>query len=169
MAIDAYRAALALVPEPDVDDIRSTATAHLRRAPDQRRAEAYRLSLEGWRRLEQNDLGGASASLERSLALHNNEPVTRYRFGRLLQARTEDAAALVQFESVIRNAKSCPPPLLGMAYLEAARLHERAERRDQALSYYRITSTLFGAASDTRATANRALTRLQSSPRAPQR
>jgi tetratricopeptide (TPR) repeat protein len=168
-ALDAYRAALALVPQPDVDEIRTTATSHVRRAPDQRRAEAYRLSLEGWRRLERNDLTGATASLERSLQGNGNDPVTRYRFGRLLQARKEDPAALAQFESVIRSAKSCPPPVLGMAYLEAARLHERAGQRNQALSYYRITSMLFGAASDTRAAAQRALARLQDTSRVPQR
>lgn len=168
-ALEAYRTALAVVSEPDIHDIRATATAHIRRAPDQRRAEAYRLSLEGWRRLEQNDLAGASASLERSLQLHNSDAVTRYRFGRLLQARKEDPAALVQFESVIRSAKSCPPPVLGMAYLEAARLHERAGRKDQALSYYRITATLFGAAADTKSAADRALVRLQASARAPRR
>jgi tetratricopeptide (TPR) repeat protein len=168
-AVEAYRAALALAPQPDVHEIRSAATTRLRRAPDQRRGEAYRLSLEGWRRLEQNDVAGATASLERSLQLHNGDPVTRYRFGRVLQTREEDPAALVQFESVIRNAKACPPPVLGMAYLEAARLHERAGRRDQALSYYRITSTLFGAAAETRAAAQRALARVPSSMRVPRR
>lgn len=168
-AVEAYRAALALAPEPDVHDIRDTAATHLRRAPDLRRGEAYRLSLEGWRRIEQNDVAGATASLERSLQLNNADPVTRYRFGRVLQARDEDPAALAQFESVIRSAKSCPAPVLGMAYLEAARLHERAGHTHQALSYYRITSTLFGAAAETRIAAQRALARLPSSSRAPQR
>jgi hypothetical protein len=95
--------------------------------------------------------------------------VTRYRFGRLLQTREADPAALVQFESVIRSAKSCPPAVLGMAYLEAARLHERAGHRDQAFSYYRIASTLFGAAAETRSAADRALARLSSTPRTPRR
>ena len=168
-AVEAYRAAIALAPQPDVHDIRDAAATQLRRAPDQRRADAYRLSLEGWRRLEQNDLAGATASLERSLQLNNADPVTRYRFGRLLQARDEDAAALVQFESVIRSAKSCPPPVLGTAYLEAARLHERAGAKHQALSYYRITAKLFGAAADTRSAAERALARLTASSRTPRR
>jgi hypothetical protein len=101
--------------------------------------------------------------------LNRDDPVARYRFGRVLQARKEDPAALVQFESVIRTAKSCPPPVLGTAYLEAARLHERAGHKDQAVSYYRIASTLFGAASDTRTAADRALARLQSTPRTPHR
>ncbi len=45
-------------------------------------------------------------------------------------------------------------------YLEAARLHERAGRRAQAVSFYRTASTLAGAGRDTRAAASRALARL---------
>ena len=87
--------------------------------------------------------------------------MTRYRIGRVLQRRKEDPAALAQFETTIRHAKRCPAPILANAYLEAARLHERAARRDQAISYYRIASTLFGASADTKAAATRALTRLR--------
>lgn len=159
-ALQSYRSATTLAASPDVHEVRSSAAARMRRGPDPRRAAAYRLSLEGWRRFEQNDLAGAAASLERSLTEHGNDPVTRYRMGRVLQARTEDAAALAQFEMTIRAAKICPAPILGMAYLEAARLHERTQRRDQALSYYRIASTLFGASSDTHSSAKRALARL---------
>ena len=159
-AVDAYRTALSLTPTPDVHEIRTTANARLRRGPDPRQSDAYRLSLEGWRRFEQNDLAGAAASLERSVALNGNDPVTRYRLGRLLQARKEDALALAQFETTIRHAKACPAPVLGTAYLEAARLHERLGRRDQAISYYRVASTLFGAAAETRSAADRALARL---------
>jgi hypothetical protein len=39
-------------------------------------------------------------------------------------------------------------------------LHERAGRREHAVSLYRIVASLFGAAADTRAAATRALTRL---------
>jgi tetratricopeptide (TPR) repeat protein len=162
-ALAEYKTATTLAPTPDVHQVRTTAATRLRRAPDARRADAYRLSLEGWRRFEQNDLAGASASLEQSLAENASDPVTRYRMGRVMQARKEDPAALAQFEMAIRAAKTCPPTILGNAYLEAARLHERAARTDQALSYYRIASTLFGAASETHSAAKRALTRLDAS------
>src|SRR5690606_7058601 len=99
--------------------------------------------------------------------LDDDDPVARYRLGRVLQARAEGAAALVQFESAIRHARHCPAPILGAAYLEAARLHERSARREQAISYYRIASTLFGAAADTKAAATRALTRLRAAERTP--
>ena len=161
-AVEAYRAAQRLAPDDDPEDIRSTAAEKLRRAPDGKVAEAYRRSLEGLRLFEKNDLTGAAAALERSLVLNGNAPVARYRLGRVLQALKQDPAALVQFEAAIRQAKQAPPPILGNAYLEAARLLERAGRRDTALSYYRIAASLFGAASDTRAAATRSITRLRS-------
>ena len=162
-ATAAYRSAIAAVPPLDPYDVRGQAGDRLRKAPDAKRTEAYRLSLDGLRRLERNDLPGASAALQRAVALDGHDPVSRYRYGRLLQARREDAAALAQFDHAIREAKTCPAPVLGNAYLEAARLHERLGHRDDALSSYRVAATLFGAAADTRAAAARALARL--SPR----
>jgi hypothetical protein len=162
-ALAAYRAASTLITTPDVHKIRATVNERTRRAADPKRAEAYRLSLSGWRQLEKNDIEGASAALERSLELHANDPVARYRFGRVLQAKKNDPAALAQFEMAIRGGKNCPPPILGMAYVEAARLLERAARRDQAISYYRVAAALFGASADTRSSATRALTRLHAS------
>lgn len=160
-ALQAYRNAVALAPSPDVHDVRSAAAAKTRRPPDLKHTEAYRLSLSGWRMLERNDADGAAAALERSLVLHGGDPVARYRMGRALQAKKDDSASLSQFEAAIRAARSCPPPILGHAYIEAARLHERAGRRDEAISYYRIASTLFGSAADTRTAATRALARLK--------
>lgn len=160
-ALDAYRRAQSIAPTRDVYEIRETAETHLRRTPDARKTEAYRLSLDGWRLLEQNDLEAATIALERSLSLDGDDPVARYRLGRVLQAQKQDPAALVQFETTIRHKRRCPAPILGTAYLEAARLHERAGHHDQAISYYRIASTLFGAAADTKSAATRALTRLR--------
>ena len=160
-AVDAYRAAAAAAPEPDVDDIAAAAASHLRRAPDVKRAEAYRLSLEGWRRLEHNDAAGAAAALDASLALNGSDPVARYRAGRVHQARKEDAVALAHYEGALKNARTCPAPILGYTYVEAARILERQGKRSQAISYYRIAASLFGAAADTRAAAARALTRLR--------
>jgi tetratricopeptide (TPR) repeat protein len=160
-ALQAYRAAVAAAPADDIHEIRDKARKRIRETPNKIRIEAYRLSLQGWRRLERKDLAGANDALERSLVLDDRSPVTRYRYGRVLQARREDAAALSQFELVIKDAKLCPAPILGDAYLEAARLHERAGNRDQALSWYRVAAALFGAAEETRAAATRAITRLE--------
>jgi tetratricopeptide (TPR) repeat protein len=160
-AVEAYHRAQAAAVAPEVAAVRASAAKNLRRGPDARDAEAYRLSLEGWRLLEQNDMGGATDALTRSLALNGDDPVARYRMGRVLQARKEDPAALAQFETTIRDSDACPAPILANAYLEAARLHERAERKERAISYYRIASTLFGAAAQTKSAATRALTRLR--------
>jgi tetratricopeptide (TPR) repeat protein len=159
-ALAAYKAALSAVPPLDPYDVRGLATERIRHAPDPKHAEAYRLSLDGWRRLERNDLPGASAALERAVTLSAQDPVARYRLGRVLQARREDVAALAQFDLSIRHGKTCPPPILGNAHLEAARLHERLGHKDEAISAYRIASTLFGASDDTHAAATRALARL---------
>ncbi len=159
-AVAAYRSAAAAAPLNDIYQIRQEAANKQRRAPDPRRADAYRLSLYGWRRLEHNDLLNAGAALERSLQLNPDDPVARYRFGRVLEGRKNDTAALAQFESTIRGYRSCPAPVLADAYLEAARLLERDGRRDRALAYYKLAANTFGSARETRAAATRALTRL---------
>jgi tetratricopeptide (TPR) repeat protein len=149
------------VPDDDRYELVDEAEARIQAAPDRTKTEAYRLSLQGWRRLEQKDVAGAAAALDRALALQPRDPVARYRRGRLLQAQREDEAALVEFERAIRDGRHCPAPILGAAHLEAARLHERAGHHDQALSAYRIAATLFGGAEETRAAAKRAITRLE--------
>jgi hypothetical protein len=156
----AYRRAVATAPANDPYGIVEQADRRLRQAPGARRSEAYRLSLEGWRRLEQHDLPGASRALERAVALDPRDPVARYRYGRLLQSRLDEPGARAQFELAIRDAQRCPPPILARAYLEGARLHERAGHREEAISWYRAASTLFGAAQDTRVAAARALDRV---------
>lgn len=163
LALAAYRSAVAAAPADDLYDIAARAARRMRRAPKEEETEAYRLSLQGWRQLEENSLERATASLERSLALQPADPVSRFRYGRLLQARRDDAGALTQFELAIGNAGSgaCPAPILAAAYLEAARLHERTGDRHQALAWYRVAATHFGAAQETRVAATRALTRLE--------
>ena len=160
-AVAAYRLAVEASPTPDPQNIRPRAADRLRHTPDPTRADAYRLSLEGFRKLEKNDLPGAESLLARSLALNPKDPVTRYRYGRALQAKRDDAAALAAFETAIHDADDCPPPIVASAYLEGARLHERLAHKQQAIDYYRAASTWFGGAADTRAAANRALTRLR--------
>lgn len=159
-AVAAYRSAAAAAPLDDVHQVRQQAADRQRRVPDARRADAYRLSLYGWRRLEHNDLLNAGGALERSLQLNPDDPVARYRYGRVLQGRKNDGAALTQFELAIRGYRSCPAPVLAEAHLEAARLLERSGHRDRALAAYRAAASLFGSASETRAAASRALARL---------
>jgi hypothetical protein len=159
-ATDAYAAAIESAVAPDPYNVRAQAGERLRRAPDAKRAEAYRLSLDGFRRLERNDLAGAAAALSRSLALNAGDGVARYRHGRVLQAKKDDAGAIAEYQRAIVVAREMPPSIAATAFLDAARLHERAGRREQALAYYRVASTYFGGAAETHAAASRALTRL---------
>ena len=164
-ATDAYAAAIASAVSPDPAGVRAQAAERRRRTPNAKRAEAYRLSLDGFRRLERNDIAGAEAALSRSLALHGNDGVARYRYGRVLQAKKDDAGALAEFQRAIVFARDMPPPTVATAFLDAARLHERAGRREQAIAYYKIASTYFGGAAETHAAAARALSRLSSRTR----
>lgn len=159
LASAAYRSAIAATPASDPLGLLSQANRGLSRRPDPRLAEAYRLSLEGWRALQRRDLAAADASLTRSLQLHD-DPVTHYRIGRLHQARGDEDRALAQYDHAIRMRSSCPPTTLAAALLDAGRLHERAGRRDRAAAMYRGASGVFGASAETRATARRLLARL---------
>jgi tetratricopeptide (TPR) repeat protein len=160
-AMAAYRLASLALPEDDQSNIRRLATQRLRTAPNARQAEAFRLSLEGWRHFDDKQIRSAAGALERAIALNPRDPVAHYRYGRILEALGEESAALKHLETVIRDARLCPAPILATAYVDAARIHERAGQRDQAISAYRVAATLFGAAADTRRTASRALARLE--------
>lgn len=160
-AMASYRDASLTAPEGDPHDIRRQASTRLRRTPPARHAEAFRLSLEGWRKLGKKDLAGAAAALEQSLTMNPRDPIARYRYGRVQVARGRAAEALAQFEHTIRDARTCPAPILGYAYIDAAQLLERLDRRDEALRAYRIAATLFGAAADTHRAAARAVARLE--------
>jgi tetratricopeptide (TPR) repeat protein len=160
-AMQAYRLASLHAPARDPFNIRREAAEHLRKAPNARHAEAFRLSLDGWRKFEHKNLTAAAASLEEAIALNPRDPVARYRYGRVLVARREADAALAEFAIAIRDARLCPPPILGAVHLEMAQLHERAGRKTDALRAYQIASTLFGASDETHRLAARALARLK--------
>jgi tetratricopeptide (TPR) repeat protein len=156
----AYRSASLLAPAHDPLKIRRDATERLRQAPNTRHAEAFRLSLEGWRALDRKDVAAAEAALARAVALNSRDFIARYRLGRVMEARRHDIAALAQFAHVIRDERLTPGPIAGEAHLESARIHERAGRREQAIAEYRIASTYFGAGAATHTAAARALARL---------
>ena len=159
-AVAAYKNASAAAPADDRHNIRRDAAERLRKTPNAAHAEAFRLSLEGWRKLEQKDLAAARFSLERSLALNPRDPIAHYRLGHVLAARKEYEAAELQFEHALRDPRACPPAILGRVHLELAQTHERLGARDAAIGAYRTASTLFGAGDDIHRAAARALARL---------
>jgi tetratricopeptide (TPR) repeat protein len=160
-ALAAYRNAVAAAPSPDTDDVRGRAGARAAHAPDPAHAEAYRLSLDGWRQLQRGDAETADARLARAAALDPGNPVVRYRRARALEARGEVAAALAEYDAATRGAARAPAPIAAAAFLDAARLDERLGRRADAIARYRAASTWFGGAAATRDEARRALARLQ--------
>ncbi|HWK10562.1 MAG TPA: hypothetical protein VNR64_10950 [Vicinamibacterales bacterium] len=160
-AVAAYRLAIAAAPSPDPGNIRDAAEDAIDDAPDAMRSEAYRLSLEGIRKLERSDADGAEADLARSVTLDPQDGVARYRHGRALEAMQSETAALGEFETAISLAARMPPSIAASAHLEAARLDERLGRRDDAIKLYEAARTWFGGSADTRAAATRALARLR--------
>jgi predicted Zn-dependent protease len=162
-AVAAYQSAVAAAPPDDPAGVRRSAHDHLQHAPDAGLAEAYRLSLEGWRLLERGALTESASALTRSLALNPNDAIARFRFGKLLQARGESARALGEFERTV-SARPVPPAVtLAAAYLEAGRALEATGNRSRAIEMYRRASEIRGAEPRTRQAASRALARLQRS------
>jgi tetratricopeptide (TPR) repeat protein len=159
-AVIAYRTAASRAPAGDPLKVVPQANQGLRRRPDPRAGDAYRLALEGWRALQRHDLETAEGRFARSLDLQPDDPVTQYRYGRLLMARGDEAGALAAFDRALLRRVACPAPILASALLDAGRLHERAGRRDRAAALYRSASHVFGASADTRLAAARALARL---------
>jgi tetratricopeptide (TPR) repeat protein len=162
-AIAAYRSAIAAAPADDPDLILRSAHDRLEHQPDARLAEAYRLSLEGWRLVERGGLSDAANALTRSLELNPNDPITRFRFGRLLQSRGESARALDEFERAISARPVAPAVTLAAAYLEAGRVLEAGGNTSRAIEMYRSASEIKGAEPRTREAASSALARLRRS------
>jgi tetratricopeptide (TPR) repeat protein len=157
-----YREAIAAPPPRDPAGIAARARRGLARPPDQVKAQAYGISLDAWRQFQR---GGAAAEaeerLERALAMDPQNTIARYRYGRVLMARHQDAEALAQLDTVLRTPSLLPPTMLAEAALAAATLHEQAHDRARAIDLYRRAASIFGASSQTKSTAQRALSKLQ--------
>jgi tetratricopeptide (TPR) repeat protein len=164
-AVSAYEAARAAAPPNDPAAVRARVAEGLQRKPDARAAEAYRLSLEGWRALERGALTEADAALARAVAISPDDPVILFRRGRLFQARDERARALEQYERVIGARPATLPTILASACLEAGRLLERSGQRTRAIEMYQRAARVSGAEAETRDAAVGALARLNAATR----
>jgi tetratricopeptide (TPR) repeat protein len=157
-----YREAIASPPVGDPSGVVLRARRGLARVPDPVKARAYGLSLEAWRQFQR---GGQAATaeegLERALAMDPQNTIARYRYGRVLMARHQDALALAQLDTVLRAPSLVPPTMLAEAALAAATLHEQAHDRARAIDLYRRAASVFGASAQTRSSAQRALSKLQ--------
>ena len=164
-AMAAYRAAIAAAPPADPLKVVARARANLSAVPDAATANAYRLSLEGWRALERGALGEASLAIGESLALRPNDPVTQYRHAKLLLAEKQEEEALVVFAAIHKRHEETPPTIYTRACVDAARVHERLGSRQIALDLYRAATTVFGGDRRAKDAARQQVTRLTASAR----
>jgi len=159
-AVAAYRAALAALPAEDPDHIGEKSRMGLRTAPDATAAEAYRLSLVGWRAFEQRSLQAADAALTKAETLAPGDTLIRVRHARVRQALHEADRALETYDQVITSQPSATPLAVSAAYLwSGAALEARGDIED-ARARYRSATHVFSGDSRLAAQASRALERL---------
>lgn len=160
-ATQAFDRALAAVPPDDPRGLRGQirAARRLRVAPAA--AEAYRLSLAGWRAYERHALDQAEALLARAVALQPDDAVARYRYGHVLAARDKDQAAIAELEKVAGAGATTPPAIYAEACVDLAELLEARGDHARALAMYQRAAGTFGAAAATREAAARAAARLR--------
>ena len=163
LAAAAYVTAVALASDDDPLRIRERARSGLRQRPDVRVAEAYRLSLDGWRALERGAHEDARRLLTRAVMLAPEDSVARYRYARALEADGDRANARAQLEKVIAARPIPPAVVLADAYVAYAQLLERAGERARAITMYREAARLVGGVPRARDQAMRALERLSAS------
>jgi tetratricopeptide (TPR) repeat protein len=159
-AVAAYRAALAAAPAGDPDDVRRQARVGLDRGPDARRAEGYRVGLEGWRAFERGDTGAAIRDLTRARTLAPSDAVLRVRLARA-GAAADPAHAAAEYEQVIAMRPEAPGVALSAAYLWSAELLEARGLRTRAIDRYRAAARVFAGDSRLGDEARRALARLK--------
>jgi tetratricopeptide (TPR) repeat protein len=156
----ALERALASAPPGDPHGVRARARATLRAPTPPQTARAYALSLEGWRAFEGGELAAAARALDASLAARE-DPVARYRRGRVLRARGQAAAALADYERVLAARADALPTFYAAACVEAGAILEAAGDRARALELYARASGVFGAAASTRERGAREAARLR--------
>ena len=155
----AFDAALVAVPAGDPLETAARVREARRRTPDRTAAQAYRLSIEGWRAVERGDLPTASSALERSLTLRPGDQATRYRRARLWLAQRNERAALEALEAVIAAADT-PSHIYAAACFDAAQAYERQGSTARAIELYELTVAAFGVDPRAKDSAQRALARL---------
>ena len=158
LAVKAYMAALEQAPGRE-SPLRSRARDALGQSPDAKLAQAYRLSLEGWRAFERAEIDQARSSMARAIDLNPADEVLRYRYARVLDARGDAAGARAHLETVIA-ARTTPAFVLAAAYADYARLLERAGDRARAIEAYRHATQVVGGDRRARDQARAALARL---------
>jgi tetratricopeptide (TPR) repeat protein len=161
-AVVSYRSALEFARREGLSELADAAREAIRSPGGQgASAEAYRLSLQGWRHVQRGALDAAGPLLTRARAIDQSDLVVEFRYAKLLSARGESDSALASFERVIRASPSAPPTFRADAFLEAGRIHEAQKRFPAAAEMYRSATRIIGASAHTRDAAHRSLARVQ--------
>ncbi len=159
-AVAEFQAAQASAPPGDPREVRQAALYGLSRKPDARTAEAYRLSLEGWRDFERGATAEAARLLDRAIALRPDDGVHRFRRGRVFEASGDRARALNEFERALQARPAPPAPFVAGSFIARGRLLEAAGDRVRAISNYEWATRVYGVDAPTRDAATQALARL---------
>jgi len=160
-ATAAYRAALESTPASEATSTwHGRARANLRRRSDPITAQAYRLSLEGWRALERGDAANAVSLLVRARTLAPRDPTMAYRAGRAFVAQGDAQAARREFERALEQADHAPAVTIAAACVAYAMLLERFGESSRAVALYERARDVVGADPRARDDAERALKRL---------
>jgi tetratricopeptide (TPR) repeat protein len=125
------------------------------------RGRAHRLGLDAWRAFTADATAPVLPRFEEAIALDPDNGITRLHYARVLAARQRITPAIAELEAAVAAAKTTPPTTIGEAALLAGRLREQQRDRDGALAAYRRAASTFGAASETRRAAARAIERLE--------
>ncbi len=160
LAIAAYRAAEATAPQADPYRIRGRTGDAIGADPDRRSAEAYRLSLEGWRALERGGIAEAAPLLDRASQLRPGDPVIACRHAKLDEARGNPTRAIAEYLKVVQSRPLPPDTFVATAYVGLGRLLEPSDR-PRAISMYQYAAKVRGGEPAVRAAAERALERLK--------
>jgi tetratricopeptide (TPR) repeat protein len=142
-AIDELQTVIEMNPR-EPPGARARARLLLDRATAKMAIEPYRLSIMGWRALERGALDEAETMLSRAVALAPIDPVARYRYARLLQARGATARARDALEEILARRPLAPPIVLASTYVDYARLLEHSGDRARALAMYRNALDIVG-------------------------
>jgi tetratricopeptide (TPR) repeat protein len=125
------------------------------------KGRAHRLGLDAWRDFAANATAPVLPRFEEAIALDPDNGVTRLHYARALAARQRVPQAIEQLDAVVAAARTTPATAVGDAALLAGRLREQQRDRINAIAAYRRAASTFGASSETRNAASRAIERLE--------
>jgi tetratricopeptide (TPR) repeat protein len=160
-AKSAFDAARRYTPEGDAGRaVRQLIEEETERFHDRRSAEAYRLSLDGVRALEQGAIDRAVQLLADALSMQPANQVVRYRYATALTVAKRGPEAVPLLENVVSAPQPPPAHVYASALFDLAVLVEASGDSARAIDLYRRARDTRGAARSVRDAADAAVDRL---------